>query len=134
VAEIGASVSVELADGDELYRRLAPHHVRDDGTVNSSAFKRGKGFDPSISVDLARLTATPQDAIRTRPHFGLGMLRVADVRAIGLTVRHDPVPDNPAHCLIEGLTSKVVARHLASLVRVLLFPSALSVDHESVNE
>ena len=37
---------VELADEDGLYRRLAPHRIRDDRTVNSSAFKRGRGDDP----------------------------------------------------------------------------------------
>lgn len=93
----------ELRDDDELYRRLAPHHLRNDGTVNSSAYKRGKGFDPAVSVDLARLTASPANALRTRPLFGLGSLRVGDVRALGLTVRRDPLPDNPAHCLIGAL-------------------------------
>src|SRR5215204_2419674 len=93
----------EFDDEDELYRRLAPHSVRDDGTVNSSAFKREKGFDPNVSVDLARLMAAPADSLRTRPNFGLGVVRVGDVRGMGLSVRRDPLPDNPAHCLIEGL-------------------------------
>jgi hypothetical protein len=110
-------------DDDELYRRLAPHHVRDDGTVNSSAFKREKGYDPLISVDLARFTASPQDALRTRPTFGLGILRVGDVRAMGLSVQRDPLPDNPAHCLIEGLATRDQARQLAALTRVLVPPT-----------
>ena len=112
----------ELADEDELYRRLAPHHFRDDGTVNSSAFKRGKGYDPAVSVDLARLTNSPADTLRTRPDFGLGVLPVGDVRALGLTVRRDPLPRNPAHCVIEGLASKDQARRLAAMTRVLVRP------------
>lgn len=112
----------ELADEDGLYRRLAPHHLRDDETVNSSAFRRGKGYDPAVSVDLARLTGSPMDALQTRPHFGLDILRVGDVRALGLTVRRDPLPDNPAHCLIEGLTSKDQARRLAAVTHVLIRP------------
>jgi hypothetical protein len=112
----------DLEDEDELYRRLAPHHVRDDGTVNSSAFKREKGYDPSVSVDLARLTAAPTESLRTRPNFGLGVLRVGDVRGMGLSVRRDPVPDNSAHCLIEGLATRDQARELATLMRVLIPP------------
>jgi len=112
----------DLTDDDQLYRRLAPHHVRDDGTVNSSAFKREKGYDPSVSVDLARLTASPAEALRTRPTFGVGVLLVADVRTIGLSVRRDPLPENPAHCFIEGLANRDQARQLAALTRVLIQP------------
>jgi hypothetical protein len=111
-----------LADDDELYRRLAPHHLRDDGTVNSSAYKRGKGYDPSVSVDLKRLTESPAAALRTRPDFGLGVLTVGEVRVLGLTVRRDPLPENPAHCLIEGIDSKAEARRLAAITRVLIRP------------
>ena len=112
----------DLADDDELYRRLAPHHLRDDGTVNTSAYKRGKGYDPSISVDLRRLTQSPAAALRTRPRFGLGVLKVGDVRALGLTVRRDPLPDNEAHCVIEGVQSKELARRLAAITRVVIRP------------
>lgn len=113
-----------IADDDELYRRLAPHHLRHDGTVNSSVFKREKGYDPSVSVDLVRLTVSAEVTLRTRPHFGLGVLRVGDVRAPGLTVRRDPLPDNPAHCLIEGLATKDQARRLAATMRVLIRPQS----------
>src|SRR5688500_8011668 len=115
------SAADDLSD-DELYRRLAPHHLRDDGTVNSSAFKRGKDFDPSVSVDLARLVASPEVTLRTRPDVGLAILRVGGIRAVGLTMRRDPLPDNPAHCLIEGLATKDQARRLAGIARVLIYP------------
>jgi hypothetical protein len=113
-------------DDDELCRRLAPHHVRADGTVNSSAFKREKGYDPQISVDLARLTASPGDALRTRPNFGLGILRVGDLRGMGLSVRRDPLPDNPANCLIEGLVTRDQARQLAALTLILVPPTPVA--------
>lgn len=111
-----------LADDDELYRRLAPHHLRDDGTVNSSAYKRGKGYDPSISVDLKRLTPSPEDALRARPAFGLGVLHVGQAPALGLSVRRDPLPDNAAHCLIQGVDSRAMAGRLATITRVLIRP------------
>jgi hypothetical protein len=116
----------DITDDDELYRRLAPHHLREDGTVNSSAFKREKGYDPQLSVDLARLTVSPRGTLSTRPTFGLGVLRVGDVRAMGLSVRSDPLLDNPAHCLIEGLVTRDQARQLAALTRVLVLPTPVA--------
>jgi hypothetical protein len=50
-------VAVELEvidDDDELYRRLTRHHVKEDGQVSSSAYKRGKDPDPEVSANLAR--------------------------------------------------------------------------------
>ncbi len=115
---------LELSDDDYLYRRLSPHHLRADGTVNSSAFKTGKGFDAAISVDLASMINSPEDALKIRPGFGLGALRIGDVRALGPTVHRDPLPENPAHCLIEGMGSKDQARSLADKTRVLIQPLA----------
>jgi hypothetical protein len=57
---------MEIEDEDLLYRRLARHQVNPDGTVNSSAFKRGKGYDHEISVDVARLTSR-QESIDRAP-------------------------------------------------------------------
>jgi hypothetical protein len=45
-----------IADDDLLYRRLARHQFYPDGTVNSSAFKRGSVYETEISLDIARLT------------------------------------------------------------------------------
>ena len=103
-----------IADGDALYRRLAPDHINPDGSVNSAAFKlRGKP-DPSISVDLARLTSLGESiAVASRPGFRLGLLVAALPRSIGLVVRHDPLPENHAHSLIEGENTKSRCRQLA---------------------
>ncbi len=111
----------QIEDDDELYRRLAPEHVNPDGTVNSAAFKRRKEYDPSISVDLARLT-TPQDALAARPHMGVGVLIAAVPRDLGFVVRHDPLPDNAAHALIEGENNREKSRRLAEATVVLIQP------------
>lgn len=113
---------VLIADDDELVRRLAPHQFTGD-VVNSSAYKlSGKEFDPSISVDLARLVTSSQEALGNRPGFGLGVLNTGEVRSLGFTVRHDPVADNHAHALIGGVNSRVLARRLAAITRILLRP------------
>lgn len=111
----------EVSDDDGLYRRLAPHNFTDDA-VNSSAYKRSrKEYDRSISVDVARLVESPEVALGTRPKFGLGLLRAGDVRALGFTVRHQPVPGNDAHALIEGPNSKELADRLARITRVIMW-------------
>lgn len=111
-----------VADEDELYRRLAPHHIKEGGRVSSSAFKRGKIPDPEVSVNLARLT-TIEETLATRPEHGVGMLPARLPRSIGLTVRHDPVSDNHAHTVIEGQTSRQQPRELAEGTVILRLPS-----------
>ena len=115
----------QIQDDDELYRRLAPEHVNPDGAVNSAAFKRRKEYDPSISVDLARLT-TPQETLASRPHFGVGILVAGVPRRLGFAVRHDPLPDNPAHSLIEGDNNREKSRLLAEAMTVLIPPQPRS--------
>ena len=113
----------EIADDDELYRRLAPGHVDPDGSVNSAAFKVRGRPDLHISVDLARLT-TPEVALARAPRsgFGLGVLVARVPRSLGFSVRRDPLTDNGAHALIEGNNDKVKCRLLARATRVLVAP------------
>ena len=115
-----------IADDDLLYRRLASDHLNPDGAVNSNAFKRGGRPDPQVSVDLARRTSPAESAARAgRPGFGLGVFAAGVPRALQLTVRHDPRPENSAHCLIEGLTprSRQECRLLAEATTVVVAPS-----------
>jgi hypothetical protein len=40
-------------------------------------------------------------------------------RSLGLEVRHDPLPDNPAHALIAGPNTEAISHALASQVALL---------------
>lgn len=113
-----------IADDDALYRRLAPGHIDPDGSVNSAAFKLRGRPDFSISVDLAKLT-TPEEALARapRPEFGLGVLLARDARALGFSVRPDPLPGNPAHALIEGPNDRAKCRRLARATHVRIEPN-----------
>jgi hypothetical protein len=115
----------QIADDDLLYRRLAPLHVNPDGTANSAAFKLRGYPDPQVSVDLARLT-TPEATLARAPRagFGLGALVAGDPRSLGLSVRHNPLPNNRAQALIEGQRpdDKQSARRLAEMTRILVLP------------
>lgn len=100
-------MSEEIVDQDELYRRLSKlSHIKKNGKISSAAFKRNKQPENSISVDLARLT-TPQESLDRvgedrKDQFILGVLVAAYPRSLGFYVRHDSLPDNLAHSLIEG--------------------------------
>ena len=109
---------VPIDDDDCLYRRLVPDHLYPDGNVNSNAFKLKGKPDASVSVDLAKLT-TPDESIARgdRRDTMLGVLVARDVRALGLTVRHEPNDENPAHAVIEGNTSRSMCRKLAAITR-----------------
>jgi hypothetical protein len=41
---------------------------------------------------------------------------------LGLTVRHDPTADNPAHCLIEGVTTRTICQTLADHTAIVIAP------------
>jgi hypothetical protein len=115
---------VEINDDDFVFRRLAPDHLYPDGTANSNAYKLGGKPDPDISVDLGKLTHEAEALARAgRPGFRLGVLQVRDVRALGLTVRHNPTPENPAHCVIQGNNSKKTCRQLTEITAVRIPPA-----------
>jgi hypothetical protein len=123
-----ATEPAEISDDDILFRRLAPDHLHPDGTVNSNAYKCGGKPDPEISVDLAKLTVESDAMARAgRPGFRLGLLKVRDIRALGLTVRHSPTPENPSHCVIEGSHSKTTCRQLAEITAAKIPPAASDV-------
>jgi hypothetical protein len=75
-------------------------------------------------VDLSRLTTPETTRLRApRPErFGVGELLARVPIELGLVVRHDPTPDNPAHCVIEGVTAKAVCQTLADHTTVIIFP------------
>jgi hypothetical protein len=109
---------VAVDDDELLYRRLVPDHLHDDGSVKSNAYKLHAKPDPSISVDLASLTTVEESIARgRRDDTKLRALRVSEVRALGLTVRHDPTEDNPSHTVIEGNQSKASCKALAGLTK-----------------
>lgn len=125
-----------------LYRRLAPSHVypathrkpEKRGTVNSTAFKYDGDPQQEISVALAGMV-TPEECANRGKYagrgHGVGAIAVADVLAIGLRVRHDPVlgsvdgMDTEAHAVIVregGLITADDCDRLARATRVVLPP------------
>jgi hypothetical protein len=112
-----------IAVGDLLYRRLAPGTIR-DGRVYRNAYYFSGAPDPQVSVDLARLTTPDETRLRARypDRFGVGELQARVPIELGLTVKHDPTPDNDAHCLIEGATTKAICQVLADHTAIVISP------------
>jgi hypothetical protein len=109
-----------IADDDVLYRRRARHQINPDGTVNSSAFKRGGVYETEISVDVARLTDPRTSVDRAgRGGFRLGEFEARAARQLGFRVEPDPLPDNPAHALVIGPNDQEISRALARRVRLV---------------
>jgi len=99
---------------DFLYRRVAANQLNPDGTVSSAAFKLHGKADPSLSVDLARLTTPRESLDRARnPTSRLGQLNAEVPIGLGLTVRHAPIEGNVSHSLVEGATIKAQYRMMA---------------------
>ncbi len=119
----GPETAQVIAPDDRLYRRLARDVVK-DGIINRGAYYFRGQPEPSISVDLAHLTTPEETRQRARNPAvaGVGELFASVPLALGLTVRHAPVADNPAHCLIEGRTSKDLCQLLADQTRIIIAP------------
>ena len=88
-----------------LYRQVHPHFVSDDKPT-SQAFRPSTKDDKQLSVDDGDQT-NPQDAYR---HYtedlglrstGVAAITKAECQQAGLKVRPDPLPNNPAHAVID---------------------------------
>jgi hypothetical protein len=129
---LAAQPAEPITATDDLYRRLVPNgHVAPDGkTVLWTAFLRRKlpgerhaRPDPQLSVNLARLTTPEATVAAARPGFGVGSFSASVPIRMGLSVRHDPQPDNYAHSLVEGLATEEQCQDLADATVIVLPPS-----------
>jgi hypothetical protein len=114
----------QISDDDLLYRRFHYSSLRRDRSISYLAYMLPRATipDPEISVNLARET-TPEDTLAVAsPVFGLGMLKVSDVRRLGFTVHYNPSRNNKAHCIIEGAKTEMDCRRLAEITQVYTLP------------
>jgi len=105
---IPADSDVEpLFEPDDLfYRYIHPKLADENGWPNSGGFDDGE-----LSVDWARLTDLDR-ALARRSHHGVVAITKSLCDDLGLEVRRDPLPDNPAHCLILGRKPGSIRRRL----------------------
>jgi hypothetical protein len=106
---------IAISPDDSLYRRFFFQNKKKRDRVPLTAFTlRGSHApDPEISVMLASL-CSPEDVLQGQPAgLKICILSVRDVLGLGLQVRHSPLPGNPAHCSILGVSSLDMCDQLA---------------------
>lgn len=108
---------IEISDEDQLYRRIFPLHIKENGQVSSAAFK---SKDPKLSVDVAKLT-TPKKSLLSYPQHGLASIIAGFCRKLSQKVYHDPLPENLAHGIVEGKKTDSIAKKIA-LCAILIIP------------
>lgn len=91
---------------DLFYRYVHPKLAGEDGWPTSGAFD-----DDELSVDWAQLVDLDH-ALAMRLGHGVVAISKAVCDELGLDVRRDPLPSNPAHCLILGRKTGSLRRRL----------------------
>ena len=102
--------------GDErLLRRINPTWInwdeRGNATISSAAFK-----DEELSVNLESIMLQdgrrPEDAVRTRPGYGLATITASHARSLNQAVARDPKPEEPSHGVVYGRKQRAICRGL----------------------
>jgi hypothetical protein len=103
-----------ILDIDDLYRRIPPKQIDDEGRVGLEAFE-----DLELSVNVAKLT-TPQMTMDPVSHFSnfnrwrLASFLAGVPREEGQRVYMQPEENNPAHAIVWGEKSLRIQHKLAS--------------------
>jgi hypothetical protein len=110
-----------ISDEAELWRRIPPWHFVYDENLkhwrpSSSAFADDPDGHP-MSVVLADAAAAvgrgPAQVLTGHERFALASITSGLAQECGQGVVRDPLPDEPAHCLVVGPKAKSVQRRLA---------------------
>jgi hypothetical protein len=107
-----------IDDADELYRRIHPDQVKDDGTISSAAFNTLE-----MSVDRATLYS-PTQSLEDYSNCGLASFTAGFARELQQEVIPAPVLFNPAHALVKGKKTKGMCRRFAKMARILKQPDS----------
>jgi hypothetical protein len=105
-----------IPDAAGLLRRIHPDFVFHDKNRGRWRPMSGAFLDKEMSVDAEPILHEHgldlTFSLRNYPGFSLARFRAGEARARGLSVMHKPLPDNPAHTHVIGIT-QATARHFA---------------------
>lgn len=97
-------VDVDLMES--LYRRSFLNPLKKflnlDGSATSRVFKLREKDKGELSTDVKSLT-TPKKSIVDANKYLLFEIEVSEVVTMGLSAKHDPIENNPAHSFIWGM-------------------------------
>ena len=115
---------VLIEDDDFLIRKIpaVPHMQNADGgrrRISKSAFSASSpAVDPEEGMSTnskALLESEGVDVAAYAPEFAaLALLKVSDLRGLGLTVEHRPMPHDYSHCQVLGVQDK----HRKKILRI----------------
>src|SRR4051794_482189 len=119
-----------IPDEALLWRRVPRRHWVPDETLgmrpSSAAFEDDSDTE-TMSVVLASAGRNPHTAVANLPGFALVALFAGHLRAWGQGVIRDPLPGDPAHCLVVGdKRRKSVRRQIAAGAIWVIHPDEVS--------
>lgn len=116
---------VAIDADDELYRRLAPDTIDDEARIvrRNACYTTGRP-DPEVSVHVRRLAGSIEAILAQagRPHFGVGLIRVSELRALGFEAEHRPLIEDSSHAVVRGLQTRAHCDQLAEITRIVKWP------------
>lgn len=110
---------------DEVYRRLHVDTVDfAKGEVRRNAFYTRGEPDRNVSVQVKRVAGSPEEALARadRLDYGMGLLKVSDIRSLGFDVSPNATEDDPAHAILTGISTKVDCDKLAGKTKIVKLP------------
>ncbi len=114
-----------IDDAVRLLRRVPPGPTWVAGERLSSGTFKARSHDVGASVvleDELLRSGRPLEAVLSgHPGFGLVAVSAGQVRALGAGVRRVPLPDEPAHAELVGVTGGI-SKRLAGLAEWIRWP------------
>lgn len=104
----GVGVATETAGGiaDDVVLARGGANTADRFAAGSGVTTDSAGNLHQVSVNSGR---TVEEAAQGIPHNQIGVSTAGDVRAAGGSVVRNPLPGNPGHCLVGGLTAETLS-------------------------
>lgn len=118
-----------LRDDCVLWRAQVWEVTKDDPQRPGARILSGGGFSPSsdgsgMSCDICD-TRQQRDAFYRRwpAHFGIAEITAGALRALGLVVERDPLPDNECHVQVLGTKARRLAKAVAKAATLIRQPT-----------
>lgn len=99
-----SEIPTDIADTENLNRRIHPTFVKPDGSVSSQAFT-----DLKMSVDRAKYRTIKESLLNYNGYGLAGFLTLIAINA-GQEVYAEPELLNYAHAIVSGKKTKSIAR------------------------